>query len=507
MNIKKICIFLSFSIPLLFLSITKDTFSATATLYFNNATSTSWDDLENWWTDASFSAPASSIPVNGNTVYLGGTTTAPSITVTLAHIYVAASSTGGGSFRVGLGGMGPGQAVGDATFYDYSHNDNDTISGNAIFYDHSHNEGGITGNATFYDSSYNGGGPGGHVYGSSATFYDSSYNSGYIEAANAYFHDNSSSNNYIFHHATFYDTTTNGSFVQEDAFFSCSATNNGTVVGSTTYDGVCATIVSASFASDNSYIDITVSEPIWGDNSSTTVLTSGKFSLTFNQNGGNATGATISSLTKTTGGFLDGSETVIRFNLTITGIPNGVETIAIKPLNGTSIYNAAAYPMRSEQTTGSQTLHNQTPHSGRRNIYYLTTTTAPISSSEDNSTSTIVNSTTTQIITETIPSFPIAVSPAYQFSFTQILKIGSVGDEVKKLQVFLSTHKFPVSQIGAGSLGHETTYFGKKTKEALIKFQESNAKDILLPQNLTKGTGIFWIYSKKFINQILLEGN
>ena len=95
----------------------------------------------------------------------------------------------------------------------------------------------------------------------------------------------------------------------------------------------------------------------------------------------------------------------------------------------------------------------------------------------------------------------------YQFLFTKILKLSSVGDEVRQLQIFLNTHGFTVSKIGNGSAGKETAYFGQKTKDALIKFQEANAKDILIPQDLIKGTGIFLNYSKKLINQILLSGN
>ncbi len=91
----------------------------------------------------------------------------------------------------------------------------------------------------------------------------------------------------------------------------------------------------------------------------------------------------------------------------------------------------------------------------------------------------------------------------YQFAFTKILKFGMTDDEVKHLQAFLNTHGFSVAVTGVGSLGHETNYFGLKTKQALIKFQEAYAKDILIPQGFTSGTGIFGVYSKKIVNLIL----
>jgi hypothetical protein len=520
MNTKKISIFI-LAIAVSFLGFTKVSFASTNTLYFNNATSTSWDDLENWWTDASNTIPASSIPVNGDTVYLGATTTQPSVGVTLVNIYVASSTTGGGSFSVNFTG-----ATSTATFYDGSYNQG-TINGTSTFYDSSINFGDVEGSAFFHNSSGNSYGSA-YVHGTS-TFYDSSFNTYYL-VGNAFFYNSSYNNGQLigdavfnnssansgalYGNATFYDTTSNNYGVNGDAFFSCSATNNSTVSGTTTYGVTCPTIVSGTLASDNSYIDVTVSEPVWGDNSSTTVLAANKLKVIFVQNGGSATAATISSITKTSGGALDGSETVIRVNLSITGTPNGLETIAIKALNGTSVYNAAGDPMRPEQTTGNKTLNDQTStpvvhHGGRRSIIEdNSTTTEPESTStEITSTSTASTSSILTISTSTLKIIfktngTTTILP-YQFTFTQILKLGSIGDEVKQLQIFLNTHGFPLSQIGNGSLGHETNYFGQKTKDALIKFQEANLKDILTPQNITKGTGIFWIYSKKFANQIL----
>lgn len=83
---------------------------------------------------------------------------------------------------------------------------------------------------------------------------------------------------------------------------------------------------------------------------------------------------------------------------------------------------------------------------------------------------------------------------------------GATGSEVKQLQIFLNNHGFSVSKSGAGSKGKEGTYFGPGTKAALIKFQEANAKDILVPLGLKKGTGVMGPSTRKFINSLLQKG-
>ena len=84
------------------------------------------------------------------------------------------------------------------------------------------------------------------------------------------------------------------------------------------------------------------------------------FTLTFVQNGGSATGSSISSVTKTNNMALVGGESVIRVNLNITGQPNGVETIEITVVDGSSIYDAAGNAMVVTETTGVLNLNPYT---------------------------------------------------------------------------------------------------------------------------------------------------
>ena len=84
--------------------------------------------------------------------------------------------------------------------------------------------------------------------------------------------------------------------------------------------------------------------------------------------------------------------------------------------------------------------------------------------------------------------------------FTRNLQLGMVGEDVKELQKYLNNYGFLVSEIGAGSRGNETTFFGVRTKQALIKFQEQNADTILKPLGLKSGTGNFYEFTRNFIN-------
>ena len=83
-------------------------------------------------------------------------------------------------------------------------------------------------------------------------------------------------------------------------------------------------------------------------------------------------------------------------------------------------------------------------------------------------------------------------SSLFAAEFTRTLIPGMRGKDVRALQQFLNTNnETRVAETGAGSPGNETDYFGSATKRALIKFQEKYRSDILVPTNLTRGTGIF----------------
>ena len=88
-------------------------------------------------------------------------------------------------------------------------------------------------------------------------------------------------------------------------------------------------------------------------------------------------------------------------------------------------------------------------------------------------------------------------------SFKKPLKAGAVDPDVKLLQQFLNTHGFRITASGPGAPGQETTLFGAKTVQALKRFQEANAKYVLTPSGLKKGTGYFGPATITFVNTML----
>ena len=65
-------------------------------------------------------------------------------------------------------------------------------------------------------------------------------------------------------------------------------------------------------------------------------------------------------------------------------------------------------------------------------------------------------------------------------ALTRDLTIGSQGDDVRQLQQYLNSNGCPVSDTGAGSIGQESTYFGSRTQQAVICYQQKY--DINPPQ-------------------------
>ena len=135
-----------------------------------------------------------------------------------------------------------------------------------------------------------------------------------------------------------------------------------------------------------------------------------------------------------------------------------------------------------------------------------TTSTKPISQMTNAELQTEIARITTliaQLQAQLSGSGLITGIPA-DFSFKVNLKYKQILSDVKYLQIALNLDPDTrVAATGAGSSGRETNYFGTATLNAVIKFQEKYASEILNPQGFSKGTGFVASATRAKLNKLL----
>ncbi len=90
------------------------------------------------------------------------------------------------------------------------------------------------------------------------------------------------------------------------------------------------------------------------------------------------------------------------------------------------------------------------------------------------------------------------------FRFTRYLRFRDKGIDVKYLQIILNADpETRLANAGVGSPGNEVETFGNITRNAVKKFQQKYASEILHPWGITSPTGIVEIQTVKKLNKIL----
>ena len=88
------------------------------------------------------------------------------------------------------------------------------------------------------------------------------------------------------------------------------------------------------------------------------------------------------------------------------------------------------------------------------------------------------------------------------YNFTLNHSQGDQGGEVMDVQKFMNAKGFTVSATGAGSPGNETSFFGSRTQQAVVAWQNANAASVLTPVGLTSGTGFWGPSSRAYANSM-----
>jgi hypothetical protein len=86
----------------------------------------------------------------------------------------------------------------------------------------------------------------------------------------------------------------------------------------------------------------------------------------------------------------------------------------------------------------------------------------------------------------------LGITPSTTGAFVRSLTMGSQGEDVRALQVYLNTHGSIVAAFGPGSRGSETATFGPATRAALARFQAAN--------NISPAVGFFGLLTRGYVN-------
>jgi len=155
----------------------------------------------------------------------------------------------------------------------------------------------------------------------------------------------------------------------------------------------------ALIAIDNSYVEFTVTEGVYGDYEVTNPVEPTDFEIIFIQNSGNASSAIVDFITDENQFPVIGGERILRCYLSFDTTPSGHEQLYIRAINGNSVFDIAGNSLRADQVTDTLWLSDQL-------VPTVSSISIPHGSSISSSTDQPINIT----FSEPIKSFDYSIS-------------------------------------------------------------------------------------------------
>lgn len=397
---------------------------ASSVYFYSDGSDPSWGNQANWYLDPTHLVPLEIMPSGGEYLVVAAGSVPMDIDV---------DSWPGAA---GIDGAVVVRSAGTQSFQAGS------VHGDADFYGTVRNLSEVYGAVHFHDTSANVSGP---IYGD-VTFSDWSFNDdGGQITGNVSFEGGS-----------------NGGHIDGNATFSGSGYNNGTVNGDAVFgtdSGNAGEVTQAG-----TFIDGAASDVVGGPGRPAGVV------------GGSRT-RRFETLTSTTLDFIDrGPWVVVAANVAVDrcGATFDENTIFTTEGTGSFVDCPAPEPAAGGSSQPSVTVSGSSGGGSGRVYRYADGSTG--TSVEPEATGVASGSPKASPAATGTPTLGVAApgAPAATFANSRDLFLGSVGEDVRLLQVFLNGHGFPVSALpNPGSAGHETTLFGSLTRAALSRFQLS----------------------------------
>ena len=185
---------------------------------------------------------------------------------------------------------------------------------------------------------------------------------------------------------------------------------------------------------------------------------------------------------------------------TIKGFNYGISSSYGNTASSTGIFGVGSFSQTLTNLSCGTTYHFQAfatniIGTATTSDYSFSTTNCPSSGggSSSNSTGSLISpQALKQLLSWTTPTRSTSTHP-FTTSFIQNLTVGSLGDDVKNLQIYLNAKGYTVAMFGPGSVGQETNFFGRLTRAALARFQKDN--------NIYPSIGYFGPITRAFITK------